>query len=127
MALYLLWHVSLHLCTQQQATERFSVCTNTHPTTVQSVQLKRAPKEDIHSKIPKECLLLTDKVNEERKYYVVIPHYRLHVKWRQIRVSCHYGAVLSPTYSKHVILGFLTYVLAFALVQNKRLLIVRPI
>ena len=127
MALYLLWHVSLHLCTQQQATERFSVCTHTYPTTVQSVQLKRAPKEDIHSKIPKECLLLTDKVNEERKYYVVIPHYRLHVKWRQIRVSCHYGAVLSPTYSKHVILGFLTYVLAFALVQNKRLLIVRPI
>lgn len=127
MALYLLWHVSMHLCTQQQATERFSVCTNTYPTTVQSVQLKRAPKEDIHSKIPKECLLLTDKVNEERKYYVVIPHYRLHVKWRQIRVSCHYGAVLSPTYSKHVILGFLTYVLAFALVQNKRLLIVRPI
>ena len=110
MALYLLWHVSLHLCTQQQATESFSVCTNTYPTTVQSVQLKRAPKEDIRSKIPKECLLLADKVNEERKYYVVIPHYRLHVKWRQIRVSCHYGAVLSPTYSKHVILGFLTYV-----------------
>ena len=72
MALYLLWHVSLHLCTQQQATERFSVCTNTYPTTVQSVQLKRAPKEDIHSKIPKECLLLTDKVNEERKYCIVL-------------------------------------------------------
>ena len=107
MALYLLWYASLHLCTQQQATELFSVCTNTYPTTVQSVQPKGAPKEDIHSKIPKECLLLADKVNEERKYYVVIPHYRLHVKWRQIRVSCHYGAALSPAYNKHVILGSL--------------------